>query len=157
MCHLSASFSRFGFQLPAMTSIPTKKRLVEVLRHCDVCAKDFWTFMPDVFKCIACCRRLCLDCKTSLLCKDCTANACKMCGMFCVHTIAAEVDGGSFCCKRCHRSNGLEHGWKCEQRRLIPRNPIASFDTTAGAFEVEIFLDRVPRTASNFIDLALLQ
>eukprot|EP00971_Amphidinium_carterae_P131719 2609034-Amphidinium_carterae.1 len=33
-------------------------------------------------------------------------------------------------------------------------NPIAIFDTTAGQFEAEIYLDRVPRTASNFIDLA---
>merc|ERR1711972_118273 len=32
-------------------------------------------------------------------------------------------------------------------------NPIATFDTTVGKFEAEIFLDRVPRTASNFIDL----
>eukprot|EP00403_Amphidinium_massartii_P035298 CAMPEP_0178438906 /NCGR_PEP_ID=MMETSP0689_2-20121128/35853_1 /TAXON_ID=160604 /ORGANISM="Amphidinium massartii, Strain CS-259" /LENGTH=186 /DNA_ID=CAMNT_0020061361 /DNA_START=88 /DNA_END=648 /DNA_ORIENTATION=+ len=32
-------------------------------------------------------------------------------------------------------------------------NPIAIFDTTAGQFEAEIYLDRVPRTASNFIDL----
>eukprot|EP00747_Dinoflagellata_sp_TGD_P124482 gnl/TRDRNA2_/TRDRNA2_173995_c0_seq1.p1 gnl/TRDRNA2_/TRDRNA2_173995_c0~~gnl/TRDRNA2_/TRDRNA2_173995_c0_seq1.p1 ORF type:complete len:226 (-),score=25.79 gnl/TRDRNA2_/TRDRNA2_173995_c0_seq1:370-1047(-) len=34
-----------------------------------------------------------------------------------------------------------------------PENPIATFDTTMGAFKAEIFLDRVPRTASNFIDL----
>merc|ERR1719394_848184 len=33
-------------------------------------------------------------------------------------------------------------------------NPKALFDTTAGSFEAEIFLDRVPVTASNFIDLA---
>jgi cyclophilin family peptidyl-prolyl cis-trans isomerase len=33
-------------------------------------------------------------------------------------------------------------------------NPIAVFDTTKGKFEAEIFLDRVPITASNFIDLA---
>merc|ERR1719436_628471 len=33
------------------------------------------------------------------------------------------------------------------------RNPTATFDTTMGKFEAEIFLDRVPRTASNFIDL----
>jgi cyclophilin family peptidyl-prolyl cis-trans isomerase len=33
-------------------------------------------------------------------------------------------------------------------------NPIATFDTTMGKFTAEIYLDRVPRTASNFIDLA---
>merc|ERR1712085_90882 len=33
-------------------------------------------------------------------------------------------------------------------------NPIATFDTTEGVFTAEIYLDRVPRTASNFIDLA---
>merc|ERR1719189_690321 len=32
-------------------------------------------------------------------------------------------------------------------------NPIATFDTTEGEIEAEIFLDRVPITASNFIDL----
>lgn len=33
-------------------------------------------------------------------------------------------------------------------------NPVATFDTTMGKFKVELYLDRVPRTASNFIDLA---
>ena len=33
-------------------------------------------------------------------------------------------------------------------------NPIATFTTSAGTFTAEIYLDRVPRTASNFIDLA---
>jgi cyclophilin family peptidyl-prolyl cis-trans isomerase len=33
-------------------------------------------------------------------------------------------------------------------------NPIATFTTSMGAINAEIFLDRVPRTASNFIDLA---
>merc|ERR1719160_1398590 len=33
-------------------------------------------------------------------------------------------------------------------------NPIATFETSMGAMNAEIFLDRVPRTASNFIDLA---
>merc|ERR1712066_528375 len=32
-------------------------------------------------------------------------------------------------------------------------NPTASFDTTMGKFEAEIYLDRVPITASSFIDL----
>mmetsp|Transcript_113431 Transcript_113431/g.331508 ORF Transcript_113431/g.331508 Transcript_113431/m.331508 type:complete len:199 (-) Transcript_113431:85-681(-) len=32
-------------------------------------------------------------------------------------------------------------------------NPTAVFDTTEGSFEAEIFLDRVPITASSFIDL----
>lgn len=33
-------------------------------------------------------------------------------------------------------------------------NPTATFDTTMGKMKAEIYLDRVPRTASNFIDLA---
>mmetsp|Transcript_31003 Transcript_31003/g.49898 ORF Transcript_31003/g.49898 Transcript_31003/m.49898 type:complete len:210 (+) Transcript_31003:59-688(+) len=33
-------------------------------------------------------------------------------------------------------------------------NPWATFETTHGIFKAEIFLDRVHRTASNFIDLA---
>merc|ERR1712217_151019 len=32
-------------------------------------------------------------------------------------------------------------------------NPTATFDTSEGKFEAEIFLDRVPITASSFIDL----
>jgi len=34
-----------------------------------------------------------------------------------------------------------------------PANPTAVFDTTMGSFEAEIYLDRVPITASSFIDL----
>merc|ERR1712151_1273505 len=33
-------------------------------------------------------------------------------------------------------------------------NPTATFETTMGNITAEIYLDRVPRTASNFIDLA---
>lgn len=33
-------------------------------------------------------------------------------------------------------------------------NPIAVFDTTAGTFKAEIFEDKMPRTAKNFLDLA---
>merc|ERR1740125_70653 len=33
-------------------------------------------------------------------------------------------------------------------------NPVAVCKTSMGEFEVELYLDRVPRTASNFIDLA---
>merc|ERR1719221_2049773 len=33
-------------------------------------------------------------------------------------------------------------------------NPIATFDTTEGQIKCEIFLDQMPITASNFIDLA---
>merc|ERR1712050_772335 len=36
---------------------------------------------------------------------------------------------------------------------FVMANPRAHFETTEGTFEAEIFLDRVPRTASNFIDL----
>jgi len=34
-----------------------------------------------------------------------------------------------------------------------PDNPIATFNCTMGTFKAEIFLDRVPVTASSFIDL----
>ena len=34
------------------------------------------------------------------------------------------------------------------------KNPVATFDTTEGTFTAELYLDRVPRTASNFIDLS---
>jgi peptidylprolyl isomerase len=33
-------------------------------------------------------------------------------------------------------------------------NPTATFDTTLGSFKVEVFLDKMPITAKNFIDLA---
>jgi peptidylprolyl isomerase len=33
-------------------------------------------------------------------------------------------------------------------------NPIATFDTTLGSFRAEIFLDKMPLTAKNFLDLA---
>eukprot|EP00316_Scyphosphaera_apsteinii_P017545 CAMPEP_0119307928 /NCGR_PEP_ID=MMETSP1333-20130426/8286_1 /TAXON_ID=418940 /ORGANISM="Scyphosphaera apsteinii, Strain RCC1455" /LENGTH=200 /DNA_ID=CAMNT_0007311583 /DNA_START=1 /DNA_END=603 /DNA_ORIENTATION=- len=33
-------------------------------------------------------------------------------------------------------------------------NPVATFETSLGTFKADIYLDRVPRTASNFIDLA---
>jgi cyclophilin family peptidyl-prolyl cis-trans isomerase len=33
-------------------------------------------------------------------------------------------------------------------------NPTATFDTTLGSFKAEIFLDKMPITAKNFLDLA---
>ncbi len=33
-------------------------------------------------------------------------------------------------------------------------NPIAQFDTSLGTFKVEVYLDKMPITAKNFIDLA---
>lgn len=33
-------------------------------------------------------------------------------------------------------------------------NPVAKWDTTMGSFDVELFLDQMPITASNFVDLA---
>ena len=33
-------------------------------------------------------------------------------------------------------------------------NPIATFDTSLGSFKAEIYLDQMPITAQNFIDLA---
>mmetsp|Transcript_36218 Transcript_36218/g.90131 ORF Transcript_36218/g.90131 Transcript_36218/m.90131 type:complete len:220 (+) Transcript_36218:111-770(+) len=38
--------------------------------------------------------------------------------------------------------------------RAPPPNPVAVFDTTMGSFTAELYLDRVPRTVSNFVDLA---
>eukprot|EP00747_Dinoflagellata_sp_TGD_P167652 gnl/TRDRNA2_/TRDRNA2_192401_c0_seq1.p2 gnl/TRDRNA2_/TRDRNA2_192401_c0~~gnl/TRDRNA2_/TRDRNA2_192401_c0_seq1.p2 ORF type:complete len:218 (+),score=40.54 gnl/TRDRNA2_/TRDRNA2_192401_c0_seq1:93-746(+) len=35
-----------------------------------------------------------------------------------------------------------------------PSNPVATFDSTMGTFEAELFLDKLPITVSNFIDLA---
>lgn len=32
-------------------------------------------------------------------------------------------------------------------------NPVARFETTAGNFDIEVFMDKTPLTASNFIDL----
>ena len=32
-------------------------------------------------------------------------------------------------------------------------NPVATFETTMGTMKAEIYMDRIPRTASNFIDL----
>jgi hypothetical protein len=36
----------------------------------------------------------------------------------------------------------------------LAANPTATMSTSMGDIKVELFLDRVPRTASNFIDLA---
>lgn len=36
----------------------------------------------------------------------------------------------------------------------MPSNPIATFDTSKGTFKAELFLDKTPVTASNFVDLA---
>ena len=33
-------------------------------------------------------------------------------------------------------------------------NPIAVFDTSLGTFKAEIFLDKMPVTSQNFVDLA---
>jgi cyclophilin family peptidyl-prolyl cis-trans isomerase len=33
-------------------------------------------------------------------------------------------------------------------------NPTATFDTTLGSFTAEIYLDKMPKTAKNFLDLA---
>ena len=37
---------------------------------------------------------------------------------------------------------------------LAVTNPTATLSTSMGDIKVELFLDRVPRTASNFVDLA---
>ncbi|MCH9611612.1 MAG: putative peptidyl-prolyl cis-trans isomerase [Chlamydiia bacterium] len=35
----------------------------------------------------------------------------------------------------------------------MAKNPIVTFETTQGTFEVEIFADKVPKTAENFVGL----
>ena len=44
--------------------------------------------------------------------------ACRTCDEFSIHSRVAVST--SFCCKRCELPNGFEHGWKCEQKRIIP-------------------------------------
>mmetsp|Transcript_83585 Transcript_83585/g.210665 ORF Transcript_83585/g.210665 Transcript_83585/m.210665 type:complete len:298 (-) Transcript_83585:64-957(-) len=39
-------------------------------------------------------------------------------------------------------------------RTCLRANPIATFETSEGTFKAEIYLDKMPLTASNFIDLA---
>jgi len=41
----------------------------------------------------------------------------------------------------------------CAVTPAVVANPTATFTTSLGTFQAEIYLDRVPRTASNFIDL----
>ena len=45
-------------------------------------------------------------------------------------------------------------GGSKEEGPILTSNPVAHFDCTMGKFSAELFLDRVPITASNFIDLA---
>ena len=40
--------------------------------------------------------------------------------------------------------------------RVPSANPIAVCETNVGTFKVELFVDQMPITASNFIDLAQL-
>ena len=42
----------------------------------------------------------------------------------------------------------------CAATAALAGNPTAVFETSMGSFSAELYLDRVPRTASNFIDLA---
>ncbi len=39
-------------------------------------------------------------------------------------------------------------------KNVVTSNPVAIFNTTMGEFKVELFLDKVPITVNNFIDLA---
>ena len=52
----------------------------------------------------------------------------------------------------CGRSR-LENDYPDPNAHLGKPNPVATFETTMGIIKAEIFMDRVPRTASNFIDL----
>ena len=52
----------------------------------------------------------------------------------------------------CGRSR-LENDYPDPNAHWGKPNPVATFETTMGIIKAEIFMDRVPRTASNFIDL----
>merc|ERR1719401_1565176 len=52
-----------------------------------------------------------------------------------------------------HYHFGSQFGSRPKAAAAMP-NPTATFSTTQGDIVAEIYLDRVPRTASNFIDLA---
>ena len=54
---------------------------------------------------------------------------------------------------RNHALNTRVFRTRSDDRRAAG-NPTATFDTSMGTFSAELYLDRVPRTASNFIDLA---
>lgn len=53
---------------------------------------------------------------------------------------------------RDHRADFAARACDCKNMS----NPIVTFETTMGTLKAEIFLDRVPRTASNFIAPQLL-
>merc|ERR1719401_2970779 len=52
-----------------------------------------------------------------------------------------------------HYHFGSQFGSRPKAAAAMP-NPTATFDSSMGKFEAEIYLDRVPITASNFIDLS---
>ena len=61
----------------------------------------------------------------------------------------------------CEQHSWLRSSWSLahpgSSRQRICKamaNPTATFETTMGTFTCELFLDRVPRTVSNFVDLA---
>jgi len=61
--------------------------------------------------------------------------------------VAAAVRGSSF--KRSKSCSASNSG-----RTLLRANPVATFETTMGTFKAEIYLEEMPITATNFIDLA---
>jgi len=50
------------------------------------------------------------------------------------------------------RRSAARHG-SARPATVCHANPIATFETTEGSFKAEIFLDKLPITASSFIDL----
>ena len=52
----------------------------------------------------------------------------------------------------CGRSR-YEYDYPDPHARWDKPNPVATFETTMGTIKAEIYMDRVPRTASNFINL----
>ena len=51
------------------------------------------------------------------------------------------------------RGGSLQHSLTLSARMAKP-NPVATFETTLGTIKCEIYLNQMPITASNFIDLA---
>jgi len=52
------------------------------------------------------------------------------------------------------RSRGKAGARASSSRAALRANPIATFETSEGKFKAELFLDQMPVSASNFIDLA---
>lgn len=57
-------------------------------------------------------------------------------------------------CSGARRSRTFGSATRSARRTQLRANPTAVFETTMGTFKAEIYLDKMPLTACNFIDLA---